>query len=112
PGAHRICPGTGLDGHDPRTTSHCLAAAQRGNGKDMNARRLWVFVLLVICSALLAQQFLSKPVKLIVPYPPRSTPDIVGRTLSSNLQDALAQPVVVENRTGAGGNIGAEAVAK
>ena len=78
----------------------------------MNVRRIWVFVLLVICSALRAQQFPSKPVKVIVPYPPGSTPDIVGRTLSSKLQDALGQPFVVENRTGAGGNIGAEAVAK
>lgn len=48
----------------------------------------------------------------MIPYPPGSTPDIVGRTLSTKLQDALGQPFVVENRTGAGGNIGAEAVAK
>ncbi len=48
----------------------------------------------------------------MIPYPAGSTPDIVGRTLSTKLQDALGQPFVVENRTGAGGNIGAEAVAK
>ena len=74
--------------------------------------RLWIFVLLVFCSSLQAQQFPSKPVKVIIPYPPGSTPDIVGRTLSTKLQEALAQPFVVENRTGAGGNIGAEAAAK
>jgi tripartite-type tricarboxylate transporter receptor subunit TctC len=51
-------------------------------------------------------------VRVVIPYPPGSTPDIVGRTLSAKLQEALGQPFVVENRTGAGGNIGAEAVAK
>ena len=49
---------------------------------------------------------------MIIPYPPGSTPDIVGRTLSTKLQEAFGQPFIVENRTGAGGNIGAEAVAK
>ena len=60
----------------------------------------------------MAQPYPSKPVRLIVPFPPGSTPDIVGRTLGSSLQEALGQPFVVENRTGAGGNIGTEAVAK
>src|SRR5439155_20661485 len=54
----------------------------------------------------------SKPVRVIIPYPAGSTPDIVGRTASDRLQKALGQPFVVENRTGAGGNIGTEAVAK
>jgi tripartite-type tricarboxylate transporter receptor subunit TctC len=60
----------------------------------------------------LAQPYPAKPVRVIIPYPPGSTPDIVGRTASTKLQEALGQPFVVENRTGAGGNIGAEAVAK
>lgn len=68
-------------------------------------------VLLAPASAL-AQAYPAKPVKVVIPYPPGSTPDIVGRTLSAKLQAALGQPFVVENRTGAGGNIGAEAVAK
>jgi tripartite-type tricarboxylate transporter receptor subunit TctC len=59
-----------------------------------------------------AQLYPSKPVRVIVPYPAGSTPDIVGRTLASKLQSALGQPFVVENRAGAGGNIGAEAVAR
>ncbi|TMH62053.1 MAG: tripartite tricarboxylate transporter substrate binding protein [Betaproteobacteria bacterium] len=64
------------------------------------------------CAAATAQPYPSRPVKLIVPFPPGSTPDIVGRTLGAKLQDALGQAVVVENRSGAGGNIGTEAVAK
>ena len=75
-------------------------------------RMFCAFVLLVFCASLQAQQYPSKPVKVIIPYPPGSTPDIVGRTLSSKLQEAFGQPFVIENRSGAGGNIGAEAVAK
>jgi len=60
----------------------------------------------------IAQAYPSKPVKVVVTFPPGSTPDIVGRTLASRLQEALGQPFVVENRAGAGGNIGADAVAK
>lgn len=58
------------------------------------------------------QSYPSKPVKVVIPYPAGSTPDIVGRTAADRLQKALGQPFVVENRTGAGGNIGTEAVAK
>ena len=67
---------------------------------------------LVFCTAAAAQPYPTHPVKLVVPFPPGSTPDIVGRTLGAKLQEALGQPMVVENRTGAGGNIGTEAVAK
>lgn len=59
-----------------------------------------------------AQGYPSKPVKVVVTFPPGSTPDIVGRALASRLQEATGQPFVVENRAGAGGNIGADAVAK
>jgi tripartite-type tricarboxylate transporter receptor subunit TctC len=77
--------------------------------------RRWGFVLIILllaCSAATAQQYPAKPVRVVIPYPPGSTPDIVGRTLSMKLQEALGQPFVVENRAGAGGNIGADAVAK
>jgi tripartite-type tricarboxylate transporter receptor subunit TctC len=67
---------------------------------------------LVLQGVAFAQAYPTKPVRVIIPYPPGSTPDIVGRTVSTKLQEALGQPFVVENRTGAGGNIGAEAVAK
>jgi len=67
---------------------------------------------LLRCAAAAAQPYPAHPVKLVVPFPPGSTPDIIGRTLGTKLQEALGQPFVVENRTGAGGNIGTEAVAK
>ncbi|TAK40992.1 MAG: tripartite tricarboxylate transporter substrate binding protein [Betaproteobacteria bacterium] len=71
-----------------------------------------VMILALLSWAASAQPYPSKPVRVIVPYPAGSTPDIVGRTLAAKLQSAMGQPFVVENRTGAGGNIGADAVAK
>jgi tripartite-type tricarboxylate transporter receptor subunit TctC len=58
------------------------------------------------------QSYPTKVVRVVVPYPAGSTPDIVGRTLATKLQTALGQPFIVENKPGAGGNIGADAVAK
>jgi tripartite-type tricarboxylate transporter receptor subunit TctC len=74
--------------------------------------RIVALVLALVASCAVAQEYPSKPVKLVVTFPPGSTPDIVGRALANRLQEAMGQPVVVENRAGAGGNIGADAVAK
>src|SRR2546427_1752536 len=74
--------------------------------------RFLLFLLCALAAPVWGQTYPSKPVRVIIPYPPGSTPDIVGRTVSDRLQKALGQPFVVENRTGAGGNIGADAVAK
>jgi tripartite-type tricarboxylate transporter receptor subunit TctC len=59
-----------------------------------------------------AQAWPGKPVRVIVPYPAGGTSDILARTLSAKLSDVWGQPVVVENRPGANGNVGAEMVAK
>jgi tripartite-type tricarboxylate transporter receptor subunit TctC len=59
-----------------------------------------------------AQTWPSKPVRMVVAYPPGSTPDIVARMVTQGLAEAFGQPFVVDNRSGASGNIGADAVAK
>jgi tripartite-type tricarboxylate transporter receptor subunit TctC len=72
-----------------------------------------VFVVLLIFAGFAsAQAYPSRPVRVIVPFPPGGAPDLVGRTLAHRLQERLGQSFVVENRTGAGGNIAADAVAK
>ena len=63
-------------------------------------------------SMALAQSWPSKPVKLIVPFPGGGSADTLSRIIGQELQERLGQPFIVENRTGAGGNIGTEAVAK
>jgi tripartite-type tricarboxylate transporter receptor subunit TctC len=64
------------------------------------------------CSALAQQPYPSRPVRMIVPLAPGGTTDIMARIVSTHLATALGQPVVAENRAGAGGVVGTEVVAK
>lgn len=63
-------------------------------------------------AAAMAQDYPTKPIKIIVGYTPGGTTDIIARIIGKRLSEKLGQPVIVENRPGAGGNIGAEVVAK
>ena len=66
----------------------------------------------VLATAAHAQSFPSKPVHLVVPFPPGGIVDITARSVGSKIQESTGQPVVVENRAGAGGSIGSDFVAK
>ena len=74
--------------------------------------RAVLFVLLSLVAAAALAQFPTRPVTIIVPIPPGGAPDIAARVLGQKLSEALGQPVVVENRAGANGNIANELVAK
>ncbi|WP_310642787.1 tripartite tricarboxylate transporter substrate binding protein [Limnohabitans sp.] len=81
-------------------------------------RRQWLAALLGGIFALaalphaLAQNYPSKPIKMIVPFPAGGTTDIVARIVAQRMTESMGQPVVVDNRGGAGGAIGADLVAK
>ena len=71
-----------------------------------------IFLLCLGIGAASAQDYPSRAVRVLVPFPPGGAPDLVGRTLASRLGERLGQAFIVENRSGAGGNIAAEAAAK
>ena len=76
------------------------------------ARMSWALPLLLCAELAAAQSYPAKPIKLVVPFPPGGSADIIGRTLAQRLAEQMGQPVVVENRAGASAIIGSEFVAK
>ncbi|HZT62110.1 MAG TPA: tripartite tricarboxylate transporter substrate binding protein [Burkholderiales bacterium] len=70
------------------------------------------FLLLALLAGPALAQYPARPLKLIVPFPPGGSTDILARALGQKLSEGLSQPVVIDNRPGAGGSIGSEAAAK
>jgi tripartite-type tricarboxylate transporter receptor subunit TctC len=77
-----------------------------------NLRQFFAFGAAAIALSAAAQSFPTKPIKLIVPFPAGGSVDVTSRALAQKLSESLGQQVIVENRPGAGGNIGMDAVAK
>ena len=74
----------------------------------------WLLVLapLLLCGGTLAQGYPSRPIRIVVPFPPGGTSDILSRLTGPRLTEKWGQPVIVESRPGAAGAIGADVVAK
>lgn len=70
-----------------------------------------LLALLALCCSQALAQYPSKPITLIIPFPPGGSTDIIGRIAAEGMQRELGQPFVVDNRGGAGGAIGAKAIA-
>jgi tripartite-type tricarboxylate transporter receptor subunit TctC len=81
-------------------------------------RRVSALLALVLLASLMvptsagAQSYPNRPVRLVVPFPPGGPADALGRVLADQLNKTWGQPVIIENRGGAGGNLGAEVVAR
>ncbi len=76
-------------------------------------RRIFAFALAaLLAGGALAQTFPNKPLRLVIPFPPGGSNDVVGRMIAFQLSDRLGKAVVVDNQGGAGGIIGTEAVAR
>ena len=69
-------------------------------------------LMVLVCGVLQAQPYPSKPLRLIIPFPPGGSNDVVGRAIGAQLAERLGQGVVVDNRGGAGGILGMDAAAK
>jgi len=71
-----------------------------------------ILALVLACGCARAQPYPSKPVRIVVPFPAGGIADVYARLIGARVGESWGHPVVVENRTGAGGNIGVDAVAK
>ena len=108
-----------LDGYD--STSHCRS---RGTNHRSSPMIVWKRLLAVAAgitalgtmpccmTTVSAQNYPSRPVKIVLPFPPGGPLDFTARLLAEKLAASMKQPFVVENRPGASGNIGTDAVAK
>jgi tripartite-type tricarboxylate transporter receptor subunit TctC len=83
--------------HEPRVASHGYVAA---------------VVLALLCGAASAQAYPVKPIRILVAYTPAGTTDILARALGQKMSESWGQPVIVDNRPGANGNIGTELAAR
>lgn len=86
------------------------------NSFDSGRRAALAAALSMLCAvappAAHAQAFPSKPIRMVVPFPAGGTTDVVARLVAQRMSESMGQPVLIENKAGAGGAIGADAVAK
>ena len=90
----------------------CAGATAKGNAVTMVCRFAAGFLAIAFASAAQAQTYPDRPIRLIAPFPAGGLADVLARAIGDEMSKSLGQPVIVENRAGAGGNTGADAVAK
>lgn len=78
----------------------------------MSVKKMMLLVLALVPGLAAAQSFPTKQITIVVPYPPGSSSDLIPRAMAPHLSKSMGVPVIVENRPGAGGNLGAALVAK
>src|SRR3954451_9036090 len=89
-----------------------IMRARRRSGRTVLGTAIACATFLLCASSATAQDWPARPVRLIVPFPAGGGTDLVARLVATRLSTAIGQPIVVETRPGAGGTIGAGAVAK
>jgi tripartite-type tricarboxylate transporter receptor subunit TctC len=77
----------------------------------MNVAARLAFGLLLICGTAAAQTYPTQPIRVVAPFPAGGLADVLARAVGEEMSKSIGQPLVVENRAGAGGNVGAEIVA-
>jgi tripartite-type tricarboxylate transporter receptor subunit TctC len=96
----------------PRRSSDTLGLTETRMTNPYRASCFVLFALALAGSTAVAQSYPAKPLRLVAPFPPGGTTDVLSRIVAQKLGDALGRQVVVENRPGAGGNLGHEVAAK
>lgn len=81
-------------------------------GRRRTLQALGAAALATVAGPALAQEYPARSLRIVVPFAPGGSTDVLARMMGRHLSERLGQPVVIENRTGAGGNIGADTVAK
>src|SRR5688572_327631 len=75
-------------------------------------RKVLFFTLIALSAQAFGQAYPSKPIRYLVPFPPGGSSDLIARAIAPKMSERLGQPIIVENRPGAGGMLGVDAVAK
>src|SRR5262249_35216885 len=96
----------------PRRGRHCWQNDRRGRMKVAGWVLVFAWLALGTSAGALAQSYPQKPIRLVVAFPPGGSSDVVARAMQPHLEKRLGQPIVIDNRPGAGGIIGLDALAK
>ncbi|MGH8641932.1 MAG: Bug family tripartite tricarboxylate transporter substrate binding protein [Burkholderiales bacterium] len=95
-----------------KTTRRFLGLRSTRESRIASHGYVAALVVALLCGAASAQTYPSRPIRVVVPFTPGTGMDIIARNVGPKLSDRLGQPVVIDNRPGASGNLGAELVAK